>query len=47
MLFLLFYKLKEINGNKHNILLPEELNNLSKKYDIKMSINDKLCYLKK
>jgi predicted TPR repeat methyltransferase len=42
-----FYKLKEINGNKHNILLPKELNNLSKKYNIKMSINDKLCYLKK
>ena len=42
-----FYKLIEINGNKHNILLPKELNNLSKKHNIKMSINDKLCYLKK
>jgi len=42
-----FYKLKEINGNKHNILLPDELGNLSKKYNIKMSIDDKLCYLKK
>ena len=42
-----FYKLKEISGNKHNILLPDELGNLSKKYNIKMSIDDKLCYLKK
>jgi len=42
-----FYKLKEINGNKDNILLPDELKILSQKNNIKMSINDKLCYLKK
>ncbi len=42
-----FFKLKEINGNKHNILLPEELKNLSQKYNFKMTFNDKLCYLKK
>ena len=42
-----FFKLKEINGNKDNILLPEELDNLSKKNNIKMTFNDKLCYLKK
>lgn len=44
---LFFYKLKEINGNRHNILSPEELKNLSQKYNFKMSFDDKLCYLKK
>ena len=42
-----FYKLKEVNGNKDNILFPDELKKISHKYNIKMSINDKLCYLKK
>ena len=42
-----FLKLKEINGNKDNILSVNELKNLSLKYNIKMSFNDKLCYLKK
>ena len=42
-----FFKLKEINGNKNNILLPEELKILSQKNNIKMIFNDKLCYLKK
>ena len=44
---LFFFKLKEINGNKYNILTPDELNNLSQKFNIKMSFSDKLCYLKK
>jgi hypothetical protein len=42
-----FFKLKEINGNKNNILLPEELKNLSQKNNVKMTFDDKLCYLKK
>ena len=42
-----FFKLKEINGNKDNILLPDELNKLSEKDNIKMTFNDKLCFLKK
>ena len=42
-----FFKLKEINGNKNNILLPEELKKLSQKNNVKMSFDDKLCYLKK
>jgi 2-polyprenyl-3-methyl-5-hydroxy-6-metoxy-1,4-benzoquinol methylase len=42
-----FFKLKEINGNKNNILLPEELKKLSQKNNVKMTFDDKLCYLKK
>jgi len=42
-----FFKLKEINGNKNNILLPEELKKLSQKNSVKMTFDDKLCYLKK
>jgi hypothetical protein len=42
-----FFKLKEINSNKNNILLPEELKKLSQENNIKMTFNDKLCYLKK
>ena len=42
-----FFKLKEINGNKNNILLPEELKKLSQKNNVKMTFNDKLCFLKK
>ena len=42
-----FFKLKEINGSKNNILLPEELKKLSQKNNVKMTFDDKLCYLKK
>jgi hypothetical protein len=42
-----FFKLKEINGNSRNILLLNELNSLSQKNNIKMTFDDKLCYLKK
>jgi 2-polyprenyl-3-methyl-5-hydroxy-6-metoxy-1,4-benzoquinol methylase len=42
-----FFKLKEINGNKNNILLPEELKKLSQKNNFKITFDDKLCYLKK
>jgi hypothetical protein len=42
-----FFKLKEINGNKNNILLTEELKKLSQKNNFKMTFDDKLCYLKK
>jgi len=44
---LFHFKLKEINGNQLNILTINELNNLSQNYKLKMSFNDKLCYLKK
>ena len=44
---LFFFKLKEIDGNKDNILIPEELEKLAKKYNLKMSFDNKLCYLKK
>tara|TARA_B110000003_G_C16601346_1_gene515767 strand:- start:110 stop:751 length:642 start_codon:yes stop_codon:yes gene_type:complete len=42
-----YFKLKEVNGNKSNILLPEELKKLSQKYNFEMSFDNKLCYLKK
>ena len=42
-----FFKLKEIDGNDRNILSPEELKKLSQKFDLKMSFDSKLCYLKK
>jgi len=42
-----FYKLKEINGNKYNILIPDELKKFSQKYNFEMSFDNKLCYLKK
>ena len=42
-----FYKLKEINGNKNNILSTDELKKLSQKNNIKMTFDDKLCFLKK
>ena len=44
---LFFFKLKEINGNKDNVLSPSELEFLSQKYNFKMSFDEKLCYLKK
>ena len=42
-----YYKLKEVNGNKENILTTNELKNLSKRYNLEFSFDDKLCYLKK
>ena len=42
-----FFKLKEVNGNKCNILIPDELKKLSQKYNFEMSFDNKLCYLKK
>ena len=41
------YKLKEVDGNKENILTTDELQNLSKRYNLEFSFDDKLCYLKK
>ena len=41
------YKLKEIEGNPNNILSLQELTNLSKKHKLKISFNDKVCYLTK
>jgi predicted TPR repeat methyltransferase len=40
-------KLKEIDGNENNVLSPEELKKLSRINGIKISFNDKLCYLRK
>ena len=42
-----YYKLKEVDGNKENILTIDELKNLSKRYNLKFSFDNKLCYLKK
>ena len=42
-----FFKLKEIDGDDRNILLPNELNRLSQNHNFKMSFDNKLCYLKK
>ena len=44
---LFYFKLKEINGNELNILTINELKNLSQKFKLRMSFDDKLCYLKK
>ena len=44
---LFHYKLKEIDGNESNILSLDELKTLSNKHNLKMSFDDKLCYLKK
>jgi|TARA_B110000196_G_scaffold289200_1_gene274671 hypothetical protein len=41
------YKLKEIEGDPNNKLTIDELKILSDKYNIELSINDKMCYLKK
>tara|TARA_B100000035_G_scaffold211845_1_gene181496 strand:- start:314 stop:949 length:636 start_codon:yes stop_codon:yes gene_type:complete len=41
------FKLKEVDGNKENILTTDELKNLSKRYNLEFSFDDKLCYLKK
>ena len=42
-----YYKLKEVNGDKDNILTINELENFSKSYNLKMYFDEKLCYLKK
>lgn len=44
---LFFFKLKEIDGNKSNILIPDELERFARIYNLKMSFDNKLCYLKK
>lgn len=44
---LFFFKLKEIDGNESNILIPDELERFAQKYNLKMSFDNKLCYLKK
>ena len=44
---LFYFKLKEINGSKLNILKINELKYFSKKYNLKLSFDEKLCYLKK
>jgi len=44
---LFYFKLKEINGNEMNILTINELKSLSQKFKLKISFDDKLCYLKK
>ena len=43
---LFHFKLKEINGNELNILTINELKKFSQIYKLKMSFDDKLCYLK-
>ena len=43
----LHFKLKEVDGNKENILTVDELQNLSEKFNLKFSFDDNLCYLKK
>ena len=42
-----YYKLKEVDGDKKNILTIDELENFSKSHNLKMSFNEKLCYLEK
>ena len=42
-----FLKLKEIDGDDRNILLPDELKRLSQNHNFKMSFDNKLCYIKK
>ena len=41
------FKLKEVKGNYENILTIDELENFSKSYNLKMSFDEKLCYLEK
>lgn len=44
---LFHFKLKEINGNEDNILTKNDLKSLSKKHNLELFFNDKVCYLKK
>ena len=41
------FKLKEVSGNKENILTINELKDLSKRFNLEFSFDNKLCYLKK
>ena len=42
-----YYKLKEVNGDKNNKLTINELKKFSERYNLKMSFDQKLCYLEK
>ena len=42
-----YFKLKEVSGNRQNILTINELKNLSKRFNLEFSFDNKLCYLKK
>ena len=42
-----YYKLKEVNGDKKNKLTLDELKKFSVRYNLKMSFDEKLCYLEK
>ncbi len=41
------FKLKEVEGNKENILSNNELKSIARKFNLEFSFDDKLCYLKK
>ena len=41
------FKLKEVKGNKENILTLDEVKNLARQFNLEFSFDDKLCYLKK
>ena len=41
------FKLKEVEGNKENVLSENELKNLASQFNLEFSFDDKLCYLKK
>ena len=41
------FKLKEVEGNKENILSENELKSLASQFNLEFSFDDKLCYLKK
>ena len=42
-----YYKLKEVEGNKENVLSNKELKNLARQFNLEFSFDHKLCYLKK
>ncbi len=44
---LFHFKLKEVEGDKNNILSIKELEVLSNEYNFRLSYDNKLCYLKK
>ncbi|WP_440691672.1 hypothetical protein [Candidatus Pelagibacter sp. HIMB1782] len=41
------FKLKEVEGNKENVLSHKELKSLAGQFNLEFSFDDKLCYLKK
>ena len=41
------FKLKEVEGDKENVLSENELKSLAKQFNLEFSFDDKLCYLKK